>query len=298
MAAYYATAMTRPPRIEFEGAVYHLASRGNARQDIFLDEGDREGFLEILAHVIERYGWICHAYCLMGNHYHLLIETPGANLSRGMQLLNGVYTQRFNHTHKRVGHVLQGRFKAILVEKESHLLGLARYIVLNPVRAKIVRHPRQYRWSSYRATVGEAEPPGFLTVEWILSQFDEDLTCARAAYRRFVKEGRGVSVWDDLKGGILLGTEEFAEQMKPLLRREEADSEISKRQRFAGQRSLEDLFGSVKGERHMRNERIHEAVMEHGYTLTALQKHLGLHPSTLSRIIKRIGEEKNARNKV
>ncbi len=295
---YYTTALTRPLRIEFAGAVYHLTSRGNARQDIFLDDDDREGFLEILTHVIERYGWICYAYCLMGNHYHLLIETPGANLSRGMQLLNGVYTQRFNHKHKRVGHLFQGRFKAILAEKDSHLLELARYIVLNPVRAKIVRHPRQYRWSSYRATVGEAKSPGFLTVDWILTQFDQDLAHGRVAYRQFVKEGRGVPVWDDVKGGFLLGTEEFVGRMKPLLRGEEAGSEISKRQRFADRRSLEDLFAGVEGGRHMRDKRIHEAVMEHGYTLTALQKYLGLHPSTLSRIVKRIGEEKDARNKV
>ncbi len=135
-------------------------------------------------------------------------------------------------------------------------------------------------------------------VEWILSQFDQDLACARVAYRQFVKEGRGVSVWDDVRGGILLGTEEFVERVKPRLRGEEADSEISKRQCFADRRSLEDLFGSVKGDRHMRDERIHETVMEHGYTLTALQKYLGLHPSTLSRIVKRIGKEKNAISKV
>jgi hypothetical protein len=143
--------------------------------------------------------------------------------------------------------------------------------------------------------VGEAEPPGFLTVDWILSQFDDDLTCARAAYRRFVKEGRGVPVWDDLQGGILFGTEEFAEQMKPLLRGGKAGSEISKRQRFADRRSLEEIFDSVEGDRHMRDERIHEAV---GCTLTALQKYLGRHPSTLSRIVKHIEEEKRARNKV
>lgn len=124
--------MTRPLWMEFEDAAYHLASWGNVCQDIFLDDNDREGFLKILAHVIERYGWICHAYCLMGNHYRLLIETPGDNLSRGMQLLNGFYTQRFNHRHKRVGHVLQGRFKSILLEKENRLLELARYYSSQP----------------------------------------------------------------------------------------------------------------------------------------------------------------------
>ncbi len=279
--------------------MYHLTSRGNARQDIFLDDTDRETFLEVLAHVIERYRWVCHAYCIMGNHYHLLIETPTANLSRGMQLLNGMYTQAFNRCHGRVGHVLQGRFKSILVEKDSHLLELARYVVLNPVRAKMVRHPRQYRWSSYRAIAGEVESPGFLTVEWILSQFDRNPKRAKLAYQRFVKQGQGVSVWDDVKGGILLGTESFVERMKPLVKEKGVDTEISKRQRFAGRRSLEDLFADVEADRTVRDERIHEAVMVDGYTLTTLQKHLGLHPSTLSRIVKRVEEAKgNARNKV
>jgi len=115
----------------------------------------------VLAEAVERYHWICHAYCLMPNHYHLLVETPLANLSQGMRQLNGAYTQAFNRRHNRTGHLLQGRYKAILVEKESHLLELARYIVLNPVRAKLVRHPRAWRWSSYRATAGDEEPPSF-----------------------------------------------------------------------------------------------------------------------------------------
>ena len=157
--------MARPLRLEYEGALYHVTSRGNARESIFLDEGDRSRFLEILADVVDRYGWICHAYCLMTNHYHLLIETPSAGLSRGMQLLNGVYTQWVNRRHDRVGHLLQGRFKAILVEKESHLLELARYVVLNPVRAKMVRSVRAWRWRSYRATAGQTEVPEFLTVD-------------------------------------------------------------------------------------------------------------------------------------
>ena len=134
--------MARPLRLEYEGAVYHVTSRGNARDEIFLGDVDRAQFLETLGDAIRRHGWICHAYCLMTNHYHLLIETPEAGLSRGMQLLNGVYTQWFNRRHQRVGHLFQGRFKAVLVEKESHLLELARYVVLNPVRAGMVRSVR------------------------------------------------------------------------------------------------------------------------------------------------------------
>ena len=283
--------MARPLRIQFDGAVYHVTSRGNARQEIFLDDDDRTRFLETLGRVIDRFGWVCHAYCLMGNHYHLLIETPTASLSRGMQLLNGVYSQGFNRRHDRVGHVLQGRFKAIVVERESHLLELVRYVVLNPIRARVVDHPRRYRWSSYRAIAGEAEPLEFLSVKWTLSQFDEDPDRARAAYRQFVKEGRGVPAWQDVRGGILLGTEEFTNRMTPLLRDTEPDSEISKRQRFADRRSLEDIFAGAQTDRRLRNQRIHEAVMSHGYTLTALQKYLRLHPSTLSRIVKHIEEE-------
>ena len=131
--------MARPLRIEYEGALYHVTSRGNARERIYLTDGDRLEFLDVLDQVASRFGWICHAYCLMSNHYHLLVETPAANLSKGMQLLNGVYTQRFNRATKRSGHVFQGRFKAVLVEKESHLLELARYVVLNPVRGQGVR---------------------------------------------------------------------------------------------------------------------------------------------------------------
>src|SRR5258706_8306926 len=155
--------MSRPLRLEFPGAIYHVTSRGNARAPIFADDGDRELFLETLAHVVERFHWLCHAYCLMDNHYHLLIETPDPNLSKGMRQLNGLYTQRFDRRHGRVGHVFQGRFKAILVERDSYLLELCRYVVLNPVRAKMVKQPKQYQWSSYRATAGIDAAPPFLT---------------------------------------------------------------------------------------------------------------------------------------
>ncbi|NVK43915.1 MAG: transposase [Oceanospirillaceae bacterium] len=129
--------MARPLRLEFAGALYHLTSRGNRRELIYETDEDRCVFLAVLDEVCETFNWVCHAYCMMGNHYHLLIETPEGNLSQGMRQLNGVYTQRFNRQHRRVGHLLQGRYKAILVEKDAYLLELARYIVLNPVRAEM-----------------------------------------------------------------------------------------------------------------------------------------------------------------
>ena len=289
--------MTRPLRIEYEGAVYHVTSRGNARQDIFLDDGDREGFLEVLSEVVKRFNWICHAYCLMSNHYHLLIETPDANLSTGMKLLNGVYTRAFNRRHNRVGHVLQGRFKGILVEKDSYLLELARYVVLNPVRAKMVRHPRHWRWSSYRATAGEIIPPRFLTTTWILAQFDEAPNRAVLAYRKFVKEGRGIVVWDDLQGGMLLGNTGFVDGLRPLFKDQVAAKEIPRRERLAARPGLDKLFAGTASNKVARNEKIYEAVRIYEYTLAEVQTFLGLHYSTISIIAKRVDQEKNTKSK-
>ena len=148
------SSMARPLRIEFPGALYHVTSRGNGRAAIYLDNRDREAFLDVLGVVCERMQWICYAYCLMTNHYHLVVETQEGHLSRGMRQLNRVYTQRFNRHHGRVGHVLQGRYKAILVDRDPYLLELSRYVVLNPARAGMVKSPGHWRWGSYRATVG------------------------------------------------------------------------------------------------------------------------------------------------
>jgi len=278
--------MARPLRIQFEGAVYHITSRGNARQEIFLDGEDRAAFLEVLAEVVGRFGWICHSYCLMSNHYHILIETPEPNLSRGMQLLNGVYTQRFNRYHKRFGHVLQGRYKAILVERESHLLELARYVVLNPVRAKMVRSAKDWLWSSYRATSGQSDVPEFLHVGWILSQFDSRRDRAVSAYRRFVRQGRGVDVWEKLRAGSLLGSESFVEKMRPRLLDIPPDQNVLRRERDAARPSLEEIFEDVASKPD-RDTCIYSAVRLHHYKLQEIGDYLGLHFSTISVIAKR-----------
>jgi putative transposase len=278
--------MARPLRVEYEGAVYHITSRGNARESIFLDDEDRIIFLAALGETVTRYGWICHAYCLMSNHYHLLLETPSPNLSRGMKLLNGVYTQRFNRHHKRCGHLLQGRYKSILVEKESHLLELARYVVLNPIRAKIVRSIRDWPWSSYRATSGQAEVPEFLKIDWILSQFDASRDRAIRAYRRFVRQGRGVGVWGDLRAGSLLGGADFVEKMRPRLLDTPLDQNVLRRERDAARPSLDEIFLDVV-DKSDRDTRIHTAVRVHHYKLQEVADHLGLHFSTISVIANR-----------
>jgi putative transposase len=135
--------MSRPIRIEFSNTLYHVTARGDRREDIFDDDVDRQGFVDTLAQVVEQFNWLCYAWCLMDNHYHLLIQTPDANLSKGMRQLNGVFTQASNRRHSRVGHLFQGRFKAIQVEEQTYLLELARYVVLNPVRAGMVKRPEE-----------------------------------------------------------------------------------------------------------------------------------------------------------
>ena len=271
-------------RLEFDGAVYHVTSRGNDRETVFFDDCDRLRFLEILKDVVDRFGWRCHAYCMMTNHYHLLIETPQAGLSRGMQFLNGVYTQHVNRTHNRVGHLFQGRYKAILVEKDSYLLELARYVVLNPVRAKMVRRIDGWQWSSYGATAGLETVPPMLTVEWLLAQFGSDRVQAAREYRRFVGQGRGVDVWEELRGGCVLGSKRFLERLQPLLS-DVQGAEISKREKLVARPTLDELFADVTGKAD-RNERIHEAVRVHRYTLSEVGSYVGLLYSTISMIAK------------
>jgi len=285
--------MARPLRIEFEGGLYHITARGNAGSDIFLENSDREHFLEILARSVERFRWTCHAYCLMGNHYHLLIETPEPNLSRGMQYLNGVYTQWFNREHGRYGHLFQGRFKSIVVEKESYLLELARYIVLNPVRAGLARSAREWRWSSYRATAGQVEVPEFLTTDWLLSQFGKSRLAATRAYRAFVRQGRGIDVSEDAVSGVLMGSEAFIRQMRPLLTDVTENREYRRSERLAVRPTLDDLFRNT-ADKPTRNVRIYEAVRVYDYRLKEVGDHLGLCYSTISLIAKRVAESQKS----
>jgi len=180
--------MAGPHRLRPAGGVFHITSRGNRHQEIFLGDTDRECFLGLLDTVVGRFGWVCHAYCLMDNHVHLLIETPQENLSEGMQQLLGQYAQKFNVHHGFSGHLFQGRFHSVLVRSNWHLLELARYIVLNPVRAGMRPSAREWIWSSYRAASGEVRVPTFLTVDWLLAQFGHDLESARAGFARFVAD--------------------------------------------------------------------------------------------------------------
>lgn len=280
--------MSRPLRLAFPGATYHITSRGNARAAIYLDEDDRQQFLCLLASCVEKFHWICHAYCLMDNHYHLLIETPEANLQEGMRQLNGVYTQRFNRAHATVGHVFQGRYKAILVDRDSYLLELCRYIVLNPVRANMVASAEQYLWSSYHATAGDVTNPIWLQTDWVLSQFAKRKTTARARYRQFVEEGIGqASPWVQLKGQVLLGDEGFIESLRPYLNDVEKLDEIPRAQRFLDRPLLSSILTKeALEEKESRDAAICQAHTEFGFSMATIGRHANLHYSTVSRIVR------------
>jgi len=209
--------MARPLRLEYPGALYHLTARGDNKAGIFLDDEDRNRFLKYLGAEIEQQGWVCYAWCLMGNHYHLLVETPEGNLIAGMRRLNGRYTQSFNRRHGRVGHVFQGRYKSILVEKEAYLYELCRYIVLNPVRAGMVMQPEDWPWSSYLGTAGLEAAPGWLAINQVREYFGGSVN----AYRRFVLEGIGkASPWEDIRGQIWLGRDGFLESVRQRIEKE------------------------------------------------------------------------------
>jgi len=286
--------MARPLRIEFPGALYHLTSRGNERRPLFLDNKDRNNFLALLSSVVDRFNWLCHAYCLMDNHYHILIETPEGNLSRGMRQLNGVYTQLFNRRYQRVGHLFQGRYKAILIDKDSYLVSLCRYVVLNSVRANLVKRPEDWPWSSYTATIGKSTRHPFLTVDWMLSQFNAERKKAIKQYKDFVLKGlKEEPPWKALKGQILLGEAGFLERVNIYLKGNEEIREIPKAQRYATRPSLDELFTMDKRkDKTLRNEAIVKAYTHHGYTLQQIAQYLGLHYATVSRALKQTEKAK------
>ncbi len=235
----------------------------------------------------ERFNWLCHAYCLMNNHYHLIIETPEGNLSRGMRQLNGVYTMGFNRWHRAVGHIFQGRYKAILIEKERYLLEVCRYVVLNPVRAGLVGKPEDWKWSSYRGTADLAKAHPSLTVEWILGQMGKRKREAVKGYRDFVRDGiGGDTIWKEVKGQSILGEEDFIDRFIDHIRGYEQIKEVPRGQRYLGRPQLKDVFPeqTIK-DRGIRNEGMARAVEQWGYSQREVADYLGLHYSTLSRIM-------------
>lgn len=279
--------MSRPLRIQYENALYHVTSRGNGRSPIFLDDEDRCAFIEILAKVVEQYTLVIYAYCLMGNHYHLLVRTPKANLSTGMRQLNGLYAQYFNRRHEKVGHLFQGRFSAILIKDEDRLLTVARYVVLNPVRAGLTDKPEKWRWSSYRGTAGINEPPSFIDADQVLCHFSEKRKLACRQYIEFVNNGyEEDSPLANAKGGIIARGKGVVEVTAARLMGE-ISREVPNRERFADRPELEEIFAD-----NDRDIGIYYAYRKHGYKLREIGEFLGLHYSVVSKIAHKVEKKK------
>ncbi len=276
--------MARPIRLEFGGALYHVTARGDRREAIYEDDVDRMQFLDVLGDVVGRFNWRCHAYCLMSNHYHVVIETPDANLSRGMRQLNGVFTQWSNRRHRRTGHLFQGRYKAVLVDADSYLLELTRYVVLNPVRAGMVKSARAWMWSSYGATVGAADTPEWLEVDGLLSQFGTRRSRAVAAYERFVQEGIGDdSIWRYLNRQTFLGDDAFVASAHRRASSRPDDVNIPRAQRRPPAATLKAIARANPD----RNAAMRAAWVTGEYSYTQIAAHFGVHFTTVGRIVRR-----------
>ena len=274
--------MTRPLRLQFEGALYHITSRRDGWEQIYLSNDDRYQFLEILGNVQERFNWVIHAHCLMTNYYHLLVETPDSNISKVMLQLNSVYTQNFNRRYNRVGHVFQGRYKAVLVEKKSYLLELARYVILNPVRAGMVRSPEQWPWSSYRAMIGKEPAPEWIETRWILVAFGKTESEASAHYARFVGEGIvQPSPWVHLKNQIFLGSDTFVKSMIGKIPSGRDLQEVPQAKARPSAKPLADFAREYPD----RNCAIVAAYASGGYTMKEIGNFFELHYSRISKIV-------------
>ena len=272
--------MARPLRLEFEGAIYHVTARGDRREPIFQDDSDRNMLLAIVKQAMERFDAVVFAYCLMENHYHFVLQTHQPNLSRLMRHINGVYTQAYNRRHAQVGHVFQGRFKAVLVDKDTYFLEVCRYVDLNPVRAGSVTQPGDWAWSSYRAHTGEVSAPNWLDSSALRQQLSPRSDQGPKRYARFVAAGRGVRLWDvALSGQIYLGNAQFVRTMQKRAGSLH-DREIPKAQRRPKARPLSWYLAQ-----HDRNIAIAMAYLEGGHTQSAIADATGLSISRVSRLI-------------
>lgn len=302
--------MARPLRIECEDALYHVTSRGNARQRVFRDDLDYERRMDWLRRTVEVYGWRVHAFAMMPNHDHLFIETPRPNLAAGMQYLNGSYTSYFNRRHRLVGHLFQGRYKAILIENEGHYWEISRYIHLNPVRARLAERPEDWAWSSYGGYHRPSRRLPWVTYARVLKEFGRNVGEAVRRYRRFVAAGLSEpldSPLDQVVHGALLGGDQFVARMQSLLESRPADRAVPQLRRLRPQPTLARIrtavaehFGAdVSTWRHgRRDDTVARSVAawlarcRFGYSATAVARALGYSgPGSVGQAVRRIEQE-------
>jgi REP element-mobilizing transposase RayT len=275
--------MVRPLRLEFAGALYHVTSRGDHQEDIFLSDDDRNEWLEVLGTVCSRFNWVVHAYCQMTNHYHLLLETVDGNLSRGMRQLNGLYTQRFNQCHGLVGHLFQGRYKAILVQKENYLLELSRYVVLNPLRANMVATLEEWRWSSYPIVTEQENAPSWLDTDWLLSQFGTKREEAISNYRKFVMAGKGLSsALQQTRHQLVLGDDAFVEK-----HRQAKEPETLREMSKAHRKSVALTLDEYRMHYPNKDMAMAQAYLSGAYTMAEIGRYFKVHYMTVSRAVRK-----------
>ena len=291
--------MARPIRVEFEGAVYHVMARGNERRKVFRSDRDRELFLETLAEAVSQFGLLVHVYCLMPNHYHLVVETPRGNLSRAIGWLQVTYTVRFNRRYRRSGHLFQGRFKAQLVDTEEYGRELVRYVHLNPVRPRKKTEPipserarelDAYPWSSHRAYAGSAVKLEWLSLDW-LCWWGKSVRSAQRGYRKAIGEvfGRAMlSPWEELRGGLVLGSDWLWEKACQLVRAKEADEELRWTER-QGARRVQRRVRELLAKETASDVRIWARVRLGGERMGEVGREVGYrHQSGVTHAVKRV----------
>lgn len=303
--------MARPLRIQYENALYHVMSRGNERKNIVRDDLDRKKRLEWLEKTVEIYGWDLFSFVLMDNHDHLFLQTPQANLSEGMQYLNGCYTSYFNRRHRRHGHLFQGRFRAQLIEEQGHYLELSRYIHLNPVRANMVDRPEQWRWSSYPGYHRSSKILSWVDYDTVLGEFGSTKQKAKKQYRVFVRQGMDKRLQSPVSGavsGLIVGSDTFVSKIKDMLVDHDEDLNVPDLSNLKDKPSLTKIIhtvGAVFGEstKSWQNGRrvdnasramaAYIARKEYGYSALAVSKGLGYRShSGVAEAIRRVERSK------
>jgi REP element-mobilizing transposase RayT len=290
--------MGRPLRIEYPGATYHVTSRGDRKERIFRSSDDQRLFLDIVDQAMDRLDALVFAFCLMGNHYHVVLRTRQANLSRLMRHINGEYTRTFNRRHGLVGHVFQGRYHAVLVDSDAYLLSACRYVELNPVRAGLVESAQAWPWSSYRANAGLVQMPGWLATETLHGHLlgrdvatEVDRRQAERLHAQTVAAGRDTDLWRSLRQEIFLGDEAFVIASQAIAsERRLGCKEIAKEQRFA--RSA--LVDWLQPER-TRDEAIRLAYSQGCMTMSEIARQADLSVSRISRLIAAAEKAQKAR---
>ena len=292
--------MARALRITYCGAFYHVTSRGNERKAVFKSKGDREKFLEYLESASRRYDALIHAYCMMDNHYHLLLETPSGNLPQIMRHINGAYTTYFNVKRDRSGHLFQGRYKAILVDIDEYAKALSGYIHLNPVRAKIVETPEEYEWSSYKFYIGKQKAAEWLYRDFILGYFGKRVSTAQKAYQKFVNAiayQEYDSPLEEVVGSTLLGSADFIAFIKEnFLSAKKPDKDLPALKELVKKPSIQDIFEEVesvftKDKLTARNVKMYLCQRYTDKKLMEIGLHFGIGESGVSQACRRVAQK-------